>query len=190
MSTKYGSNLDDYGYERYEEQEFPIAYLLTWRTYGTWMHGDERGSVQRARDRRFGTISIEPSVPLVEFMSAKQRQPSFELDPHQRRIVEASIKETCSYRGYKLSAVNVRTNHAHVVASAMVKPEKIVNALKAYATRRLRSEGLVGLDQRVWSRGASTRYLWKPAHVGAAIDYVLCSQGDLPFEIVTELPEG
>jgi REP element-mobilizing transposase RayT len=190
MSPKYGSDLDDYGFERYEENEFPIAYLLTWRTYGTWLPGDERKSVQRARDRRFGTISIEPSVPLVEFMSAKQRQPSFELDTHQRNIVEESIKETCVYRCYKLSAANVRMNHAHVVASAMVKPEKIVNDLKAYATRRLRAGGSVGIDQIVWSRGASTRYLWKPAHVAAAIEYVLYSQGDLPFELVTELPEG
>jgi hypothetical protein len=23
----------------------PIAYLLTWTRYGTWLHGDERGSV-------------------------------------------------------------------------------------------------------------------------------------------------
>lgn len=25
----------------------PLAYFITWRTYGTWLHGDERGSVQR-----------------------------------------------------------------------------------------------------------------------------------------------
>jgi hypothetical protein len=32
--------LDDYGFEIYEENEFPIAYLLTFRTFGTWLHGD------------------------------------------------------------------------------------------------------------------------------------------------------
>lgn len=78
--------------------------------------------------------------------------------------------------------MNVRTNHAHAVVSATVNPEKIVNDFKAYATRRLRSEGLIGLERKVWSRGASTRYLWKPRHVLAAVDYVLYCQEDIPFE--------
>gem|GEM_PF-5201292 len=29
----------------------------------------------------------------------------------------------------------------------------------------------------IWSRGGSTRYLWKPARVAAAVEYVLYSQG-------------
>ena len=29
--------LDEYGFEIYEESEFPLAYLLTFRTYGTWL---------------------------------------------------------------------------------------------------------------------------------------------------------
>jgi len=81
-----------------------------------------------------------------------------------------------------VQALNVRTNHVHSVISAAIKPEKIVNDLKAYSTRRLRREWLIGRDEKVWSRGASTRYLWKPRHVTAAIDYVLYCQEDIPFE--------
>ncbi len=50
--------LDDYGFEIYEENAFPIAYLLTFRTFGTWLHGDERGALQRSRDPRFKTITF------------------------------------------------------------------------------------------------------------------------------------
>ena len=28
----------------------PLAYLITFTTYGTWRHGDERGSVDRAHN--------------------------------------------------------------------------------------------------------------------------------------------
>jgi hypothetical protein len=42
--------LDDYGFEIYEENTFPLAYLITLRTFGTWLHGDERGSVSRKRN--------------------------------------------------------------------------------------------------------------------------------------------
>jgi REP element-mobilizing transposase RayT len=189
MSKSYGSNLDEYGFERYEESEFPIAYLLTFRTFGTWLHGDYRGSMQRTSDPRFGTVRLDRHVPLLEKRAADQKQPAVILTEEQRRCVEAAIRETCDARVYTLSALNVRTNHAHSVITALIKPEKIVNDLKAYATRRLRTERLISPESRVWSRGASTRYLWKPAHVDAAIEYVLHSQGDIPFGVVTEIPE-
>ena len=31
--------LDDHGFEIYENNAFPQAYLLTIRTFGTWLHG-------------------------------------------------------------------------------------------------------------------------------------------------------
>ncbi|NOT47517.1 MAG: hypothetical protein HOP17_07175 [Acidobacteria bacterium] len=174
--------LDDRGFEVYEENSFPIAYLLTFRTYGTWLHGDDRGSVRRNGNNRYQGPKVSASVPLSEAMVEGQRGSIFVLNSDQRRCVEAAITEVCEFRNYLLRAVNVRTNHAHVVASAGVKPEKIVNDFKVYATRRLRKEGMCDGEQKIWSRGASTRYLWKPRHVEAAIDYVKYCQEDVPFE--------
>jgi len=188
VTRSFGSNLDEYGFERYEENQFPIAYLLTFRTFGTWLHGDLRTSIQRGRDPHFGTLRLDPHVPLAEKMAAERKQQAIILTMAQRNCVENSIREVCDFRGYDLRATNVRTNHAHAVISALVKPEKIINDLKVNATRKLRSEGLIG-DEKVWSRGASTRYLWKPAHVEAAVEYVLYSQGDVPFDVVTQVPE-
>ena len=37
----------------------PIAYFLTWSCYGTWLHGDARGSVDASHRERF-TPTIEP----------------------------------------------------------------------------------------------------------------------------------
>jgi len=189
MANQFGSKLDEHGFERYEENQYPIAYLLTFRTYGTWLHGDERKSMQRSRDDRFSTVRLEPNVPLHEKMTEKLSQSPTILSPGQRQIVEASIRETCDFRRYRLLAVNIRTNHAHAVISAAATPEKIVNDLKSYATRRLREVGEAGHREKIWSRGASTRYLWKPRFVEAAIEYVLYSQGDVPFEMVYEIPE-
>ena len=44
--------LDEYGFELYEENEFPLAYLLTFRTFGTWLHGDIGGQSERVLDHR------------------------------------------------------------------------------------------------------------------------------------------
>jgi len=174
--------LDEYGFPRFEQSEFPIAYLITFRTFGTWLHGDERSSVRRNGNSQYGTPKLTPSVPLRELMSATQKGESLILNTEQRQCVEAAIKEVCEFRKYSLRVLNVRTNHGHAVVSAAVKPEKIVNDFKVYATRRLRKEWLCSATQKIWSRGASTRYLWKPRHVEGAIDYVKYCQEDTPFE--------
>ncbi len=79
-------------------------------------------------------------------------------------------------REWLLRAVNVRTNHVHATVSAMRKPEGVLNAFKANSTRYLREAQLVSDDQKVWSRGGSTRYLWNPNHVNIANDYVTNGQ--------------
>jgi REP element-mobilizing transposase RayT len=174
--------LDEYGFEIYEENEFPLAYLLTFRTFGTWLHGDIRWSVGRSRRGHRESRLIQPNIPLHEAMADEMDQPAVVLNKLQRSAVESAIKEVCEHRGYSLRAVNARTNHVHSVVTAQVKPEGIINTFKAYSTRKLRDENLVARHLKVWSRGRSRRYLWKPRHVLGAIDYVLYSQGWVPFE--------
>ena len=166
----------------YEGNEFPMGYLLTFRTFGTWLHGDERSSISRRGKVLPKSFKIEANIPLNKEMSRLQKQQAVILDSNQRECVRAAIVEVCEYRDYTLHALNVRTNHTHSVISKDIRPEKIVNDLKAYATRRLRAVWQFGSDERVWSRGASTRYLWKPNHLAGAIDYVLYCQEDVPFE--------
>lgn len=173
--------LDDYGFEVYEENDFPLAYLLTFRTFGTWLHGDARGPVGKNGKNIYGTPEIAPNVGLRNEMTSEMKQSSVILNK-PREVVEVAIQDLCTRRGYVLRAVNARSNHVHSVVSAQMKPERIIVALKAYATKGLREEVLVSPETRVWSRGRSRRYLWKPKHVQAAIDYVLYSQGDMPFE--------
>jgi len=174
--------LDEYGFPVFEENAFPIAYLLTFRTYGTWLHGTNKGSVGRTGTNIYGHPGITQSVPLIEDMSARQTAEPTILTCEEREIVAAAINEVCEHRGYTLRSLNVRTNHAHAVVSYFCRPEKIVNDFKAYSTRALRRSWQRSADERIWSRGASTRYLWKPRHVTAAIDYVLYCQEDIPFE--------
>lgn len=110
------------------------------------------------------------------------------LDENQRRVVESAISEVCENRGYKLQAINARSNHIHSVVSAQVKPKLIIEAFKSYATRHLRGKNLVDKQTRVWTRGRSRRYLWKPRYVALAVEYVLYGQGDIIPDIL-DCPE-
>ena len=101
--------LDDYGFEIYEENEFPIAYLITFRTYGTWLHGDERYSINRSNRNLDGTFKLDRNVPLEEAMRDEIDRPPVILNGQQRKAVHAAIKELCDRRRYALHALNVRT---------------------------------------------------------------------------------
>jgi REP element-mobilizing transposase RayT len=162
----------------WDDNEAPLAYLITFRTFGTWLHGDERYSVDRHGKNIYSAPAIPPNENLTVMMSENMQMPEFTLDGRQRAVVESAIRSVCKLRGYNLPAINVRTNHAHSVVAAMKSPESVMNAFKANATRELRAAGLVSPNQIIWSRGGSTRYLWKPSHVDGAIEYVLHGQGD------------
>lgn len=168
----------------WDDNVFPLAYLLTFRTYGTWLHGDERGSVDTHDHKNvYGEPDIYPNKNLEKLMQEKMKSQQFLLDEIQRKSVEDTIKDFCEYKNYQLYAVNARTNHVHAVISAQTKPEQIINFLKSYSTRKLRELNLISNEITPWSRGGSRRYLWKERHVSLAIEYVLYGQGDIPFEI-------
>ncbi len=143
--------LDDHGFEICENNDFPLAYLITIRTFGTWLHGDERHSIDRHGKNTYGTPDIVPNQKLKEIMQGEIKQPALILNDLQRTAVEIAIVELCEKRKYHLQAINVRTNHAHAVVSAEVKPERIADAFKAFATKKLREENLVSRELKIWS---------------------------------------
>ena len=75
-------------------------------------------------------------------------------------------------------AAHVRSNHVHIVVEAGARPERIMNDLKSYASRCLNRLGLDEPNRKRWARHGSTRWLWKPENVSAAIRYVVDEQGD------------
>ena len=167
----------------WDDNVFPLAYLVTFRTYGTWLHGDERRSVDTHGGKNaYGSPRIQSNSKLAGIMARNMKRDAFLLDAGQRETVEAAIIEVCKYRTYALHALNVRTNHVHAVVSAERMPKSIINAFKSYSTRKLRELGLIALDEQPWSRGGSRRYLWKPKYVELAVNYVLYCQGDMPFD--------
>ncbi|HVF42516.1 MAG TPA: transposase [Pyrinomonadaceae bacterium] len=163
-----------------DDNVFPLAYLLTFRCYGTWVHGDRRGSMDRQGHNVYGTPRIAPNEKLERADAGRLKYPPVTLDTRRRATVEKAIREVCEHRGFRLDAVNVRTNHVHAVVAAACGPEGVMTSFKSYATRMLREDGLLSAGAKPWARHGSTRYLWKPHHVVDAIDYVLYGQGDEP----------
>lgn len=158
----------------------PLGYFITFHTYATWLHGDVRGSVD-PKHNAYGAPRVTPDPELLRRDASKVVHEPVTLDPDRRDVVERTIREVCEHRGWSIHALHVRTNHVHLVVSADVPPERVMNAIKSWSTRRMVEAGLLTRGARGWTRHGSTRYLWKPEHVAAAIDYVVNGQGpDLP----------
>ncbi len=158
--------------------DVPLACLITFRCYGTWLHGDERGSVDRFHNQ-YKSPYISASKLRRQRNVLKLKCEPVTLDGAQRQSVEIAIRESCAFRNWLLRAVNVRTNHVHVVVTTgAISPERALNAFKANATRRLRQEGYWNYPHSPWADKGSKRYLWNLRSVERAIDYVTNGQGD------------
>jgi hypothetical protein len=121
----------------WNDTEIPLAYLITFRSYGTWLHGDERGSIDRFHNR-YRSPYLPRSDRRKEVSARELKSKPVTLSASQRQSVDDAIREVCDHRHWFLHAVNVRTNHVHsVVSIGNVKPERALNAFKAYATRRM-----------------------------------------------------
>ncbi len=155
----------------------PLAYFLTYTCYGTWLHGDERGSVDR-ENNGFQTERVPASPRRKEYVQQfRMKSSPFKLHQRERAIVHVSVAGTCERRGWTLHALNVRTNHVHVVVSGDEAPDTMATALKAWASRELADAGNIARGTKVWTRGASTHYLWNFVEIQSAIQYVLEGQG-------------
>lgn len=100
------------------------------------------------------------------------------LDQEARKLVLTAIQRHCAHRGWDLLAAHVRSNHVHVVVEAEARPEKIINELKAYASRKLNQSESGGGHRKRWARHGSTRWLWKDEDVRSALHYVIDEQGE------------
>jgi REP element-mobilizing transposase RayT len=142
----------------------PLAYLLSWTTYATWLHGAEKGSVQK------GVPGIQAPDPEAEEQIRRGLpEPPFVMNDEQRRIVEQAIVDHCAIRGWTLHALNVRTNHVHVVVTASCRPEKVMQELKSWATRRLKP---TVRRKRYWTEHGSTKWINDQPYLRNAIIYV------------------
>ena len=102
----------------------------------------------------------------------------YHLDQIRRDAVLEAIQEVCVHRGWSLLAAHVRSNHVHTVVEAEVPPERVMGDFKAYASRRLNRMRLDAPNRKRWARHGSTRWLWKPQHVSAAMQYIVAEQGE------------
>ncbi len=158
-------------------QHMALAYFITFTTYGTWLPGMAKGSVDREHNA-FGT----PWVPADEERERLAReamvQEPYVMRQSERDMVCQAIVGLATDRHWQLLAMHVRSNHVHVVIAADRDPERIMSDMKARASRDLVRAGFGTADRRRWTRHGSTRHLFREADICNKVRYTLNEQGE------------
>src|SRR5262249_15237660 len=127
--------------------QMAIAYFSTWTTYGTWLPGDERNWFKRGH-------GIQPPDRLRELeASLHMTEAAFTLNAAQRRLVEKTIADHCEIRQWLLHAVNCRSNHVHVVVTAVDRSIEVPREqFKSWCTRKLKELELTNPREHWWTQ--------------------------------------
>src|SRR6184192_3092470 len=76
----------------FDDNEFPLAYLITVRCHGTWLHGDRRGSMDR-KHNLYGTPKIPRNKPFENSDRQQLKHPRIMLSAKQRAVVDIAIRD-------------------------------------------------------------------------------------------------
>jgi REP element-mobilizing transposase RayT len=154
-------------------------WLLTWRTYGTWLPGAP-GFVSEFRDANGdkclmnapGEPTADEQPNLAAYAAVIRGDDAVLLDRPQAEAVADQLRETARHRRWQLLALAVMSNHVHLVVGVPgdPDPERLLADFKAWATRRLNH----GWEHREhwWVQSGSRRKKDGPEKVREAVEYV------------------
>jgi len=147
----------------------PLAYHLTWTTYGTWLPGDPRSWVKKG-----DPVVQAPNPEREEVARSRMVADPVILDKSQQTLVEDTVRKHCHIRGWVLHVVRALTNHVHVVVSANLDPETIRDQLKAWCSRQLSEQA--GRRRTWWTEKGWAKWIENEEYLENAIRYVLEGQ--------------
>jgi len=87
------------------------------------------------------------------------KEQSVLLNMNQRKKVHQVCLRHAKIRGWVLHAINVRSNHVHLVVTADADPKKVRDQFKANATRVLRQPPDAIVHEKIWTRGGDTEII-------------------------------
>src|SRR5437868_14763637 len=74
----------------WNDTDIPVAVFFTLRCYGTWLHGDERGSVDR-NNNVYRSARIPPNSHWKKFVQQELLHPPVSVGAAERNSVERAI---------------------------------------------------------------------------------------------------
>ncbi|MFG0330085.1 MAG: hypothetical protein ACF8PN_09330 [Phycisphaerales bacterium] len=152
-------------------RQWPLAFHITFGTYGARLHGDPRGTVALP-DNRHG----DPIVRFDAEWSAEERARLHGrmviLTNEQRQCVERVMPSICERGGWHHLIAAAARDHVHTLLVAEVDGVRIRRWLKRWVGDALSQRWPDPTRSRWLAKGGSARQVWSNDYLETAFEYI------------------
>ena len=149
----------------------PLAYHITFATYGTRLHGDERGTVDRDHNCP-GEPILDTDAPRENFEASLMRFPSITFTEVQRRFVEVHLASICERGGWGYRIASAGEDHVHGLIAADAHGSVVRRLLKRWLGQALFERWPMSKGRTWWAEGGSVKWVWEEQYLRRAYDYI------------------
>jgi REP element-mobilizing transposase RayT len=159
------------------------TWHITFGTYGTRLHGDDRPTVSR-KHNQVGEPFVAPSPELVWSIQQSMRGQAVWLDAAQRSAVQRMLPEVCARGGWHLrvgaAGLPPLNHHVHVLLDAPPRRHgtEIRNWLKRWLSEGLNAAFGKPAGGSWWAQCGSTRAIHDESYLNNAYDYIAGQRGE------------
>jgi len=150
----------------------PIAYHITFGTYGCRLHGDPRGTVDRQHNRYLDPVLSE-DWNRERDNRERLRFPPVTLTTEQRFFVESVTPEICARGGWTLHAVAAAPDHVHVCLTGDADGNRIRTWFKRWLGERLSERWPLVVGQSWWAEDGSVKWIFDDASFKNVVEYIV-----------------
>ena len=152
-------------------QFYPLAFHITFGTYGTRLHGDDRGTVDRS-ENNFGDPIVGRQEQWHAEETSKLKYPRRILTVEQRITIEQMIPAICERGGWTHIVSAAAPDHVHNLIAATVAGKDVRKWLKRWLGESLSARWPTEPGQSWWAECGSVKWVWKEDYLGRVDEYV------------------
>jgi REP element-mobilizing transposase RayT len=151
--------------------DFPLAYHITFGTYGARLHGGGRPTVHHQQNRPGDAfIRVDPTLQATE--KARLNGPVVRLDANMRASVERWMPAICQRGGWRLWIAAAQHDHLHVLLSASRRGKAVRRWLKTWLGAALTDAFGEPAGGRWWAKGGSVKWVWDQPYLQRVHAYI------------------
>jgi len=151
--------------------DVPLAYHITFGTYGTRLHGDPRGTVDRSHNRPGDPIIGADPIWWSRESASLRFQPVL-LTSEQQEFAEVAIPGICARGGWTYIICSAGTDHVHTMLSTAAEGAAVRKWLKRWLGEALSDAWPLLPGQSWWAEGGSVKWIWTEGYLDNVYDYI------------------
>ncbi|HZZ30228.1 MAG TPA: hypothetical protein VFE46_19675 [Pirellulales bacterium] len=149
----------------------PLAYHITFGTYGARLHGDERGTVD-CRHNRVNEPILGRNDAWRHASRDRLQFAPISLTLRQRHHSEAIIPEICRRGGWKYHLAAAQADHVHALITADTDGKIVRRLLKRWLSEELSKFWPLPEGQAWWAESGSVKWIWTGDYFRNVLDYI------------------